>query len=156
MERFWNPSFRRLSSLARQCQVHASHAAGLGPRSRPHSRTRPGIQHLRCVSSLQRLTGVSSALEEVLEVSEEVADALATNKPVVALESTIYTHGALGPDLELESIVRRHGGIPAVVGVVDGVPKVGVTPAEVERMINEGAQKVSRRDLGYLVGMVSV
>ncbi len=95
-------------------------------------------------------------LPGILHVSEEVADAIATNKPVVALESTIYTHGALGDDLVLEDIVRKHGGIPAVCGILAGIPTVGLSPAEVERMVSEGAKKVSRRDLAYLVGMVSL
>jgi len=95
-----------------------------------------------------------SPLSSPLVITPEVADALATNRPVVALESTIYTHGALGA-LHLEDIVRKHGAVPAVCGVLAGVPTVGLTPQEVERMIEEGARKVSRRDLAYIVGMVS-
>ncbi|RYP74588.1 hypothetical protein DL771_002854 [Monosporascus sp. 5C6A] len=91
-------------------------------------------------------------LKDILKVSEEVEDALATNKPVVALESTIYTHGALG-DLGLEDIVRRNGGVPAVVGILDGVPTVGLLPGDVTRMVEGSATKVSRRDIAYLVGM---
>jgi len=94
-------------------------------------------------------------LGDILRVSAEVADAIAADKPVVALESTIYTHGALGVDLRLESIVRANGAVPAVIGILDGVPTVGLTPDEVQRMIEEGAKKVSRRDLAYLVGVVS-
>lgn len=94
-------------------------------------------------------------LESLLHVSEEVADAIATNKPVVALESTIYTHGALGADLRLETIVRDYGGVPAICGIYRGVPTVGLKyDAEVIEMMREGAQKVSRRDLALLVGMV--
>jgi pseudouridine-5'-phosphate glycosidase/pseudouridine kinase len=95
-----------------------------------------------------------SALGALLKVSEEVEDALKTNRPVVALESTIYTHGAMGIDIKLESIVRENGAVPAVIGVFNGVPTVGLTPAERDRMVDEGAAKVSRRDLSYLVGMV--
>lgn len=94
------------------------------------------------------------SLKEILQVSEEVVDALATNKPVVALESTIFTHGAIGKDLGLEGIVRQIGGVPAVCGIFNGNPKVGLTKAEVDRMVYEGARKVSRRDLAYLVGLV--
>jgi len=73
------------------------------------------------------------------------------------LESTIYTHGALGQDLELERIVRENGGIPAVVGILDGVPTVGLTPEEIDRMVNEGKPvKASRRDIAYLAGKVSL
>ncbi|KAF2965145.1 hypothetical protein GQX73_g8416 [Xylaria multiplex] len=93
-----------------------------------------------------------AGLKEILRVSEEVSEALATNKPVVALESTIYTHGALGEDLYLEDIVRRYGGVPAVVGVLGGVPTVGLTPEEVTRMVEGSPKKASRRDLAFLVG----
>jgi hypothetical protein len=95
-----------------------------------------------------------SGLTSILKVSPEVEDAVKTNKPVVALESTIYTHGELGVDLRLEAIAREHGAVPAVIGVLNGVPMVGLTPTERDRMITEGAKKVSRRDLAYLVGMV--
>lgn len=92
----------------------------------------------------------------LLQVSDEVADAVATDKPVVALESTIYTHGAMGKHLaaEHDALVRSHGGIPAIIAIVDGVPRVGVTPEEIVRMIeDERTTKVSRRDVSYLVGM---
>ncbi|KAL2127112.1 hypothetical protein VTI74DRAFT_11312 [Chaetomium olivicolor] len=89
-------------------------------------------------------------LFSLLKISPEVSSALASNTPVVALESTIYTHGALGNDLNLESIVRSHGAVPAVCGILAGVPTVGLTPDEIERMVAEGAKKASRRDLAYL------
>ncbi|PTB79512.1 hypothetical protein M440DRAFT_1326662 [Trichoderma longibrachiatum ATCC 18648] len=98
----------------------------------------------------------SHAIRNLLQVSGEVADAVASNKPVVALESTIYTHGALGKDLaqEHEDLVRSSGGIPAIIAVVEGVPKVGVSTEEIMRMIeDEGTVKASRRDIAYLVGM---
>ncbi|KAJ0295180.1 hypothetical protein CBS470a_000228 [Colletotrichum nupharicola] len=65
-----------------------------------------------------------AGLKDLLRVSDEVADAVATNKPVVALESTIYTHGALGNDLGLEDVVRQGGGVPAVCGILNGQPVV--------------------------------
>ncbi|KAI2629809.1 Indigoidine synthase A like protein-domain-containing protein [Hypoxylon sp. NC1633] len=92
-------------------------------------------------------------LKGFLRVSEEVTDALATNKPVVALESTIYTHGALGNDLELENVVRSHGGVPAVVGILESTPTVGLLPEEVARLVEGSPRKASRRDIAYLVGM---
>ncbi|KAH8676264.1 Indigoidine synthase A like protein-domain-containing protein [Xylariales sp. PMI_506] len=97
--------------------------------------------------------GSVAALKNVLKVSEEVADALATNKPVVALESTIYTHGALGDDLDLEGIVRRNGAVPAVVGILEGVPTVGLLPEEVTHMVENSPKKASRRDIAFLVGL---
>ncbi|KAK4105535.1 hypothetical protein N658DRAFT_483005 [Parathielavia hyrcaniae] len=96
--------------------------------------------------------GHRTALGPFLRISPEVTDALSANKPVVALESTIYTHGALADDLtsHLDSVVRSHGAVPATCGILAGVPTVGLTPAEVGRMVREGAAKVSRRDLARL------
>ncbi|KAL3306400.1 carbohydrate kinase contains PfkB domain [Colletotrichum asianum] len=95
-----------------------------------------------------------AGLKDLLRVSDEVADAVATNKPVVALESTIYTHGALGNDLGLEDVVRQGGGVPAVCGILNGQPVVGLNEEEVAFMVNSGtASKVSRRDVAHLVGL---
>jgi pseudouridylate synthase len=84
----------------------------------------------------------------------EVAEALASGKPVVALESTLIAHGLPRPDnlafaRELEAIVHEAGGVPATVGMVRGEPTVGLTDDELER-IASGAEvpKLSVRDLG--------
>lgn len=110
---------------------------------------------LKC--QVRPYTKPASELRSLLSISSEVQDAIATNKPVVALESTIYTHGALGRDLPdlLNSIVRSNGAVPATMGVLDGVPSVGLSPDEIGRMVDEGARKVSRRDFAYIVGAVS-
>lgn len=88
----------------------------------------------------------------MLKISDEVADAIATNKPVVALESTIYTHGAFEEDLGLEDIVRDLGAVPAVCGVYDGVATVGLEKREIREMVRGKAAKISRRDLAVIVG----
>lgn len=87
-------------------------------------------------------------------VSEEVAKALEENKPVIALESTIISHGMPYPQnvetaMKVESIIREHGCIPATVGIVDGVGVVGLSAGEIEEMGKRGQSipKVSRRDL---------
>lgn len=130
-------------------RVALNHGARLYPRS--SSPCQAPWQSCRRLSSHNL-----GSLRKILRISDEVSDAVATNKPVVALESTIYTHGALGEDLRLEAIVRENGGVPAVIGILDGVPTVGLTPEELERMVNSGtAAKASRRDLAYLSGMVS-
>ncbi|KAI2635290.1 Indigoidine synthase A like protein-domain-containing protein [Xylaria nigripes] len=127
-------------------------------RRRTLSRTRTHLaQHSVPFSTCRKMlhtytTGNLADLKDTLQVSEEVAEALATNKPVVALESTIYTHGAHDTDLGLENIVRQNGGVPAVVGILDGVPTVGLMPEEIRRMIEDKPMKASRRDLAYLVG----
>lgn len=129
--------------MAKSCHSYTNQQASLARRS------------FSCSKKLGRVStpGNLSALKSLLRVSEEVTDALATNKPVVALESTIYTHGALGNDLDLEGVVRRNGGVPAVVGILGGVPTVGLLPEEVARMVEGSPKKVSRRDIAYLVGM---
>lgn len=142
---------RSLASLAGLSR-HSNGLACHGGRAylRSSSASRAPWQSRRWLSSHN-----FGSLKKVLRVSEEVTDAVATNKPVVALESTIYTHGALGEDLKLEAIVRENGGVPAVIGILDGVPTVGLTPEELERMVSSGtATKASRRDLAYLAGMV--
>ncbi len=119
--------------------------------------SRAAVQQ-RCFSVTPAASSAASGLRDLLWVSEEVSEAVATNKPVVALESTIYTHGALGNDLAKEhlDLVRSKGGIPAIIAIVDGVPKVGATHEEILRMIEEkGTVKASRRDIAYLAGMVS-
>lgn len=87
-------------------------------------------------------------------VSEEAAKALEENKPVIALESTIISHGMPYPQnvetaMKVESIIREHGCIPATVGIVDGVGVVGLSAEEIEEMGKRGQSipKVSRRDL---------
>lgn len=109
----------------------------------------------RCYSYTKSAAG---DLRNHLQISPEVRDAIATNKPVVALESTIYTHGALGRDLPslLESVVRQNGAVPATIGVLDGIPTVGLSPQEIDRMVDEGARKISRRDFAYIVGAVRI
>ncbi|KAI6770187.1 hypothetical protein HG530_004816 [Fusarium avenaceum] len=132
----------RLSSLISRHGSVLRRCAGAG--------TRPMYSQRRPMSS--SLAGV----KELLKVSEEITDAVATNKPIVALESTIYTHGALGNELALQhsDLVRSNGGIPAIIAIVDGVPTVGATASDILRMIESGsAVKASRRDIAYIAGM---
>jgi len=88
-----------------------------------------------------------------MRVSAEVADALAAGRPVVALESTIISHGLPRPRnlevaVELEDIVRQAGAVPATIAVVDGVPSVGLDRAHLERIATEpGVRKLGFRDL---------
>ncbi|HYJ75784.1 MAG TPA: pseudouridine-5'-phosphate glycosidase [Kineosporiaceae bacterium] len=87
----------------------------------------------------------------------EVASALDAGRAVVALESTIVTHGMPYPRnletaLGVEDVVRAHGAVPATVAVVDGRPRVGLEPGELEKLAaGEGVAKASRRDLAALV-----
>ncbi|QNG51554.1 pseudouridine-5'-phosphate glycosidase [Pseudonocardia petroleophila] len=90
--------------------------------------------------------------------SPEVCDALATGGAVVALESTILAHGLPAPQNraaadELEAAVRAHGAVPATVAVLDGVPRVGLSAAELDRVCGGDLDKLSVRDLGVAVGL---
>ena len=87
----------------------------------------------------------------MIEVSVEVAEALASRAPVVALETTLVAHGfppgeGVEVGLEAERRVRKGGAVPATVGVLDGAVRVGLSEAELERFTRE-ARKVGPRDL---------
>jgi pseudouridine-5'-phosphate glycosidase len=88
-------------------------------------------------------------------IAEEVADALAENRAVVALESTILAHGLPpGRNREvagrLEAVVRAAGAVPATIAVLGGTPVVGLTSDELDRVCDPASDlvKLSRRDLG--------
>ncbi|MFC8421116.1 pseudouridine-5'-phosphate glycosidase [Streptomyces sp. NPDC057236] len=93
----------------------------------------------------------------VLMVSEEVREAIAAARPVVALESTIIAHGLPRPRnlqvaLELEAAVRQEGAVPATIAVLDGRPRVGLDKEQLERVANEdGIRKLGHRDLPLAV-----
>ncbi|WP_030454184.1 pseudouridine-5'-phosphate glycosidase [Herbidospora cretacea] len=89
----------------------------------------------------------------MIKRSEEVATALAEGRPVVALESTIISHGLPQPRnlevaRELEGLVRAGGAVPATIAVLDGVPRAGLTDEELVRVATEpGLRKLGFRDL---------
>jgi len=96
-------------------------------------------------------------LKKYLDVSPEVAEALANGKSVVALESTIISHGMPYPQnvetaLQVEEIVRENGAVPATICVIGGRLKAGCTREEIEYLGREGMKvtKASRRDLAVL------
>lgn len=93
-----------------------------------------------------------------LTIKPEVADAMASGQPVVALESTVIAHGLPYPQnielaRDIESIVREGGAIPATIAVFDGEILVGVGDDHIERLATEkNIRKISRRDLPVAVG----
>ncbi|MDD6257713.1 MAG: pseudouridine-5'-phosphate glycosidase [Erysipelotrichaceae bacterium] len=94
----------------------------------------------------------------ILKVNPEVEKALKEKKPVIALESTIISHGMPYPQNvetanKVEEIIREHGGVPATIGIVEGVPTVGLTKDEIEELGKRGhaVPKVSRRDLPMVI-----
>lgn len=97
-------------------------------------------------------------LNPYLDVAPEVAAAVAAGKPVVALESTIISHGMPYPQnvetaLKVEEIIRQNGAVPATIAILGGRLKAGLSPAEIEYLGKQGQKvtKASRRDLSVLV-----
>ncbi len=97
-------------------------------------------------------------LNKYLDVNPEVAAAVAAGKPVVALESTIISHGMPYPQnvetaLNVERVIRENGAVPATIAILGGRLKAGLTPEEIEYLGKTGqaVTKASRRDLPVLV-----
>ncbi|MBP5636247.1 MAG: pseudouridine-5'-phosphate glycosidase [Bacteroidales bacterium] len=97
-------------------------------------------------------------MNKYLSVSAPVAEALSKGKPVVALESTIISHGMPYPQnvetaLKVEAAIREAGAVPATIAVIGGKLKAGLTPEEIEYLGKKGTAvtKASRRDLPVLV-----
>jgi len=92
-----------------------------------------------------------------VDIDAPVAEALAAGRPVVALESTILTHGMPWPQNDemaasVEAIITAEGCVPATIAIVDGRIRVGLPPEERARLAQTtDARKVSRADLGYAV-----
>ena len=96
-------------------------------------------------------------MNRYLDINPEVAAALAEGKPVVALESTIISHGMPYPQnvqtaLNVERIIRENGAVPATIAVIGGRLKAGLSPEEIEYFGKKGLAitKASRRDLAVL------
>src|SRR5262245_42339555 len=86
-----------------------------------------------------RSSGNIARVKPLFLVAEDVAEALAAGRPVVALETTLVTHGLPHPEgveatLALEAMVRAEGAVPATVGVLDGGIHLGLDAAALERL----------------------
>ena len=97
-------------------------------------------------------------MNKYLSLSPEVAQALQQGKPVVALESTIISHGMPYPQnvetaLKVEQTIRDNGAVPATIAIINGKLKAGCTPEEIEYLGKKGqaVTKASRRDLPVLI-----
>ena len=100
----------------------------------------------------------NSTQNQYLDVAPEVAEAMRVGAPVVALESTIISHGMPFPSnvetaMEVENVVRENGAVPATIAVLNGRMKVGLTSDEIEQFGEKGQQiiKCSRRDLPFVM-----
>ena len=96
-------------------------------------------------------------MNKYLDIAPEVSEALASGKPVVALESTIISHGMPYPQnvetaLHVESIIRENGAVPATIAIIGGRLKAGLSRDEIEHLGKAGysVPKASRRDLPIL------
>ena len=96
-------------------------------------------------------------MNKYLDVNPEVAAAVAAGKPVVALESTIISHGMPYPQnvetaLKVEQVIRENGAVPATIAIIGGRLKAGLTAQEIEYFGKKGREitKASRRDLAVL------
>lgn len=97
-------------------------------------------------------------LEKYLDINPEVAQAIKEGKPVVALESTIISHGMPYPQnretaMKVEEIIRAEGAVPATMAIINGRLKIGCTPEDIEYLAKKGlaVNKTSRRDLPILI-----
>lgn len=96
-------------------------------------------------------------LEKYLDINPEVKKALEEGRPVVALESTIISHGMPYPQnvstaLAVEQIIRDNGAVPATIAILGGVLKVGLTEAEIDHLGKAGnVIKTSRRDIPFII-----
>lgn len=96
-------------------------------------------------------------MKQYISYSDEVKEALETGKAIVALESTIISHGMPYPQnvrtaKEVEQIIRDHGAVPATIAILDGQIKIGLSDKELEILGNsKDVVKASRRDLPYLL-----
>lgn len=97
-------------------------------------------------------------MNKYIEISPEVQKAIENNTPIVALESTIISHGMPYPKnvetaLNAQHIVRENGAVPATIAIINGKLKVGLTDEEIDYFGKKGREitKVSRRDIPYIV-----
>jgi pseudouridine-5'-phosphate glycosidase len=103
------------------------------------------------------MTHTATAPHHALTLTDEVRTALAERRPVVALESTIISHGMPYPQnvamaTEVEQIIREGGAVPATIAVLGGRPRVGLTPQDLELLATDpNVAKVSLRDLPYVI-----
>jgi pseudouridine-5'-phosphate glycosidase len=100
-------------------------------------------------------------IKKYLDINTEVKEALKNGNPVVALESTIISHGMPYPEnvktaLNVEKIIRDNGAVPATIAILNGILKVGLTKEEIEYLGKaKNVIKTSRRDISFIVAKKS-
>ncbi|KAF8097321.1 hypothetical protein N665_0291s0029 [Sinapis alba] len=100
----------------------------------------------------------NNKLRSLVKISPQVSEAISSGRAVVALESTIISHGMPYPQnlqtaKEVESIVRENGAVPATIAILNGVPCIGLSEEELERLASLGkrVQKTAGRDIPHVV-----
>ncbi|KAK9221183.1 hypothetical protein WN944_009609 [Citrus x changshan-huyou] len=114
------------------------------------------------LSNIQNhLNPIDSLAKNLVKISPEVSEALSHGHAVVALESTIISHGMPYPQnfetaKEVEAIVRNNGAVPATIAILEGLPCVGLSTEELERLAKLGskAQKTARRDIAHVMSYI--
>ncbi|XP_054778783.1 pseudouridine-5'-phosphate glycosidase isoform X2 [Prosopis cineraria] len=113
-------------------------------------------RHLTLSDTNDEAAGGSS-IGGSIKIASDVSEALSLGRPVVALESTIISHGMPYPKnvqtaKEVEAIVRENGAVPATIAILDGTPCIGLSTEELERLATLGnrAQKTARRDIAHV------
>ncbi|XVF47295.1 hypothetical protein PTKIN_Ptkin03bG0098500 [Pterospermum kingtungense] len=113
--------------------------------------------------AVKRLSNLTNHLRPtnsnaLVKVYAEVSEALSSGRPVVALESTIISHGMPYPQnletaKEVEAIVRENGAVPATIAILDGIPCIGLSVEQLERLaqLGKSAQKTAHRDIAHVV-----
>lgn len=111
------------------------------------------LVHLQMLAN--QLGGSTKELQMRMKISPEVQSALKAHKPVVALESTIITHGMDYPTnlktaLEVEEVVRSNGALPATIAIISGIIRVGLSKEDIEflaKLKRSDVRKCSKRYL---------
>ncbi|XP_019176810.1 PREDICTED: uncharacterized protein LOC109172091 [Ipomoea nil] len=119
----------------------------------------PAVSRLAIIQRhLTSSTLVKGCYEGLIKISPKVSEALAHGRPVVALESTIISHGMPYPQnletaKQVEEIVSSNGAEPATIAILDGIPCIGLSMEELERLaiLGSKARKTARRDIAHVV-----
>nr|GMD24749.1 Pseudouridine-5'-phosphate glycosidase [Ipomoea batatas] len=119
----------------------------------------PAVSRLATIQRhLTSSTSVKGCYNELIKISPKVSEALAHGRPVVALESTIISHGMPYPQnletaKQVEEIVSSNGAEPATIAILDGIPCIGLSMEELERLaiLGSKARKTARRDIAHVV-----
>nr|GMD23370.1 Pseudouridine-5'-phosphate glycosidase [Ipomoea batatas] len=119
----------------------------------------PAVSRLATIQRhLTSSTSVKGCYNELIKISPKVSEALAHGRPAVALESTIISHGMPYPQnletaKQVEEIVSSNGAEPATIAILDGIPCIGLSMEELERLaiLGSKARKTARRDIAHVV-----